>query len=732
MNKKVRKCPYCDSEISYLNALSEISGGEHTCSVCNKNSNIIHDKKIYIPAAILLAIAVIGAVITLLLGGKSHLLLAAVFIIIPSLVFFIITPFYYELYPIKSEAITPVVRHKVKSKKRSQITPRAIKYEEKKRLEKEKKNMSKKENSFRSKLSKFVNTYIIVDDDDVQDSNVDNEIYEDQEKTRIAKALTDEQIKKIQKENLKPQENEKISDIDNIDPLSDEEESFSFVGSYTDRSAYERINSREPVYHSLNKITKVDFEYLPDYIDSINIDLNEIEEEDKENEEILSFFDSDENENLDVKKNKIFKSESITEKKTEKKIPLAENVRPIEYSSEDREEIEVAIEENNGEFTADFIDKEINNAIEESSGSDLFFDEAETDDILQDIQSEDDYGDLSEGLPYEQDLTDSNNESKTFQEELDLSEYRTSNYVEDNSIDINIDDTEEEDEEFNFIEEQEEIFEEQEEEYSVPENEVAVQEKKTEVTLINKKKSIQKSVNSTETVKKDSEPQSQISFFTKIKNKIILATEQERDEAFEREEQERKLEDKERRRKEKEKEKMRKEKALKKENSLESKEKKDSIESKNSRRENGKKKQQYDKSYDDQEKVVIESVKDKVSQMENKKISEEEKVKIIADRQNQEKKREQIEKLKIEQEKKRKKKEELRKAEQLKEERQKKAEQLRQKQAEKAKASQKKLKESTENRKTDNIKLTEINKVKTKVSQKQEQKRQELDKFFKD
>lgn len=63
-------------------------------------------------------------------------------------------------------------------------------------------------------------------------------------------------------------------------------------------------------------------------------------------------------------------------------------------------------------------------------------------------------------------------------------------------------------------------------------------------------------------------------------------------------------------------------------------------------------------------------------------------------------------------------------------ERQQKAEYLRQKQAAKAKESQQKMKESTQERDVKNISLTEIDKVKTKVSQKQQKIKEEADKFF--
>lgn len=774
MKKNSRKCPYCDSEVSYLEALTDISRGEHTCVNCNQNSNIVFSKKLYIPAAILLVIAVALAAAVFFLSGRSNLLLTAVVIIIPFAVFFFLTPLYYSLYPIKNEAITPVVRQKIKSKKRSQITPRAIKYEEKKRLEKEKKVMDKRENSFKSKFSKFVKTYIIVDDDEPEekDEKFDIKNDSDSEKTRIAKAIKDDDIERLKRESIpEDKADDDHPNIDTVDPLA-EEESYNFIGAYSNTDAYEKTKLREPVYHKLNKINKVDFVYLPDFIDVINIDLNALDEEEEENEEILSFFDSKADDDYFIKKNENFNDIEPDQPKEEIK-SYSEN-RIFEYTADEEESITVSLNDDNtedeksySEVTEAEIDKAIEVAENAESVSDSLYDMIESESVDESSSDSEEYYahqpdfydekpgaeeeidsvieealDGTEKLPTQ----DNNNETaenkpKSFQEELDLSEYKTSSYIEDGSIDIELDYgySEEQDEEFKFEDEQYDKFDESDDEPVSSEQELKntpiAEEKENQAKLADDadkngaKKKISKPTgqkqNSPKKKKKAVPVSEPMGLFSKIKNKLILATEQEREEMFKQEERERKLEDKERRRREKEKEKLLKERE----------ERKNKGDIKGNSKSSVKKQKPAGSSinaddYNKQEKIVIESVKDTVAKMKDKKISEEEKIKIISEKKNEELRQEELERLKEEQEKKRRQKEKKLKSKKLQQERQQKAEQLRKQQAEKAKASQQKLRESTQQRDVSDIKLTEIRKVRTKVSQKQEQKRQEVDKFF--
>ena len=109
MNRNIRKCPYCKSRVSYFGALSELNSGEHTCPVCHKNSNISYSKMIYVPTAILLAVAIGVAGLLFWFKIITNLFLALVLILIPFAAFYFLTPLYFRLEAIKNEAQNPVI-----------------------------------------------------------------------------------------------------------------------------------------------------------------------------------------------------------------------------------------------------------------------------------------------------------------------------------------------------------------------------------------------------------------------------------------------------------------------------------------------------------------------------------------------------------------------------------------------------------------------------------------------
>ena len=119
MGKNIRKCPYCSGRVTYFEALSELSSGEHTCRNCNRNANISFNKKIYIPTAIILAAAIGAAFLLFKLNIIKNFLLASLIVIIPFVVFYLLTPMYYYLTPISREAARiPVAPKKKKRTKR--------------------------------------------------------------------------------------------------------------------------------------------------------------------------------------------------------------------------------------------------------------------------------------------------------------------------------------------------------------------------------------------------------------------------------------------------------------------------------------------------------------------------------------------------------------------------------------------------------------------------------------
>ena len=253
-------------------------------------------------------------------------------------------------------------------------------------------------------------------------------------------------------------------------------------------------------------------------------------------------------------------------------------------------------------------------------------------------------------------------------------------------------------------------------------------------------------------------------FFSGLKNKIIEATEEERQAAFEEEERARKLAEKEARRKAKEKEKEKAEKLKAHEEkdkikagagvntakdnyrNLENKAKADAEErkkksQKTKRIEKNKVKIPSDipadgktivfdgseKEYEVQEKIVLDSVKDKVRELENKKVTEAEKVKIISEKVDEEKRQEKIEKLKSEQEEQRVRKEKKRRENQLRSERLEKAEEIRREQVNRVRKDQNERKKSEQKRDAGSVSLKEVGNVRSKVSQKHKKRKQEID-----
>jgi len=283
------------------------------------------------------------------------------------------------------------------------------------------------------------------------------------------------------------------------------------------------------------------------------------------------------------------------------------------------------------------------------------------------------------------------------------------------------------------------------------------------------KKTSQKSKDSVEkdSLKTKTSPGNQeqkTGFFSGLKNKIIEATEEERQAAFEEEERARKLAEKEARRKAKEKEKEKAEKLKAHEEkdkikagagvntakdnyrNLENKAKADAEErkkksQKTKRIEKNKVKIPSDipadgktivfdgseKEYEVQEKIVLDSVKDKVRELENKKVTEAEKVKIISEKVDEEKRQEKIEKLKSEQEEQRVRKEKKRRENQLRSERLEKAEEIRREQVNRVRKDQNERKKSEQKRDAGSVSLKEVGNVRSKVSQKHKKRKQEID-----
>lgn len=98
MNKT--QCPYCGKKISYFTALSIRRRGEYFCKKCKKESNI-HIKKtiwVYFIAAVIPAL---GMMIYYLFMTNRENLWFALFVAIPFIIFYLLTPVFVRLRPKK-------------------------------------------------------------------------------------------------------------------------------------------------------------------------------------------------------------------------------------------------------------------------------------------------------------------------------------------------------------------------------------------------------------------------------------------------------------------------------------------------------------------------------------------------------------------------------------------------------------------------------------------------------
>ncbi|MBQ2604387.1 MAG: hypothetical protein II589_05070, partial [Clostridia bacterium] len=329
MNKNLRRCPYCDSRVSYIKSLTEIGSGEHLCPACKKYSNIEYSKKIYLPAAIILVLAIALAAIFFFSDINKHLILSFIGIIIPFGIFFFMIPLFYMLKVIPSEAKTPVIKvepeKKSKTKERKVTETKNIKEYDKPVAQKQKVSAASTQNddTFKSKFQKFVKTYIIVDDDEddstnkkavPEKSNNTNDLHETEPDIENTETAFDEDIivdidfeyedisssteeeKKPQPvekpvENIKPKEEIKTVKPKAADIPKVIEKTETANKPEPEKKVSEAVVTEEKaiksqlVFHKLTKSKDIDFDYLPDYGELILVDISANEEIEQENED---------------------------------------------------------------------------------------------------------------------------------------------------------------------------------------------------------------------------------------------------------------------------------------------------------------------------------------------------------------------------------------------------------------------------------------------------------------
>ncbi len=97
---KITKCPYCGKQLTFMQAFLNRNRGEYFCNKCKKESNILIRKNLLVP----LILAVICSLFILLLflfaTDKTNIWFI-LFVAVPFIVFYLLTPFFIELKPRK-------------------------------------------------------------------------------------------------------------------------------------------------------------------------------------------------------------------------------------------------------------------------------------------------------------------------------------------------------------------------------------------------------------------------------------------------------------------------------------------------------------------------------------------------------------------------------------------------------------------------------------------------------
>ncbi len=97
---KRTKCPYCGRRLSYFSAFTEKKKGEHTCKGCGRASNIFFSKLYKVLIAITIIISAILVTVAISPQYISNLW-GMLWVAVPFLVLYFVTPFFLKLVPLK-------------------------------------------------------------------------------------------------------------------------------------------------------------------------------------------------------------------------------------------------------------------------------------------------------------------------------------------------------------------------------------------------------------------------------------------------------------------------------------------------------------------------------------------------------------------------------------------------------------------------------------------------------
>ncbi len=99
---KKTKCPYCGKKLNYFQAFAERKRGEHTCNGCGRNSTVYFSKSY----KLLIAIAILLAVVLVVISVNSFFVIGLwgmLWVALPFLLLYLVTPLFERLVPIKKK-----------------------------------------------------------------------------------------------------------------------------------------------------------------------------------------------------------------------------------------------------------------------------------------------------------------------------------------------------------------------------------------------------------------------------------------------------------------------------------------------------------------------------------------------------------------------------------------------------------------------------------------------------
>ncbi len=97
---KITKCPYCGKQLTFMQAFIIRTRGEYFCNKCKKDSNILIKKALLVPFIIALILSLLILAVFFFMTEKTNLWFM-LFVAVPFIGFYAVTPFYVELKPRK-------------------------------------------------------------------------------------------------------------------------------------------------------------------------------------------------------------------------------------------------------------------------------------------------------------------------------------------------------------------------------------------------------------------------------------------------------------------------------------------------------------------------------------------------------------------------------------------------------------------------------------------------------